>query len=665
MENSLIFGAAYYEEYLPYDRVELDMELMREAGFNTIRIAESTWSVVEPEPEKYDFSHVDRVIDAAERYGLNIIVGTPTYAVPVWLYELDPDVLAVTGDGPGKYGSRQIMDITNSTYLRYAEGVIRALVSHTAGRENVIGFQIDNETKHYDTAGPRVAERFRRWMERRFGTVERMNQALGLNYWSNSVTSFAQLPDPTGTINGSYACAFARFRRELAVEFLKWQAEIVREYKRPNQFITHNFDYEWNSIVPPGFQGGYSHGIQPDIDHFEAAKALTLVGTDVYCPSQDSLTGMEIAFAGDEMRSLRQGENYLVLETQAQGIKEMLPYPGQLRLMAYSHIASGALGVMYWPWFSIHNAMESYFKGVLGHDFAPNPTYDEAKRVGQELKALGDRLRGLKKNNRIALVASPDQVSALRAFPTGNDLTYNDVVLRFYRTLYELNLECDVISDKEADWDRYDLLVFPELYCVSEEFTERARSFVEKGGAVFAGFRSFAADEHVKIYHDALPHGLTDCFGMSYNQYTRPVDVIVDGQTAEHWMELLEPGSAETVARYTHKYWGGYAAVTRNRFGQGCAWYMGTLPGVEGMKKYLRMAAEDAGIFAPEMRFPLILRSGINAAGRKMRFLLNYSDGKQKLISPWDGTELLSDRVIRKGEELILPDWGVYIVEEA
>lgn len=663
MDDQFIFGAAYYEEYLPCDRVEQDMALMREAGLNTIRIAESTWSVEEPEPGKYDFSHVDRVIDAAERHGLSVIVGTPTYAVPYWLVMLDPAVLAVTKDGSGKYGARQIMDITNPTYLKYAEGVIRALVSHTAGRKNVIGFQIDNETKHYNTAGPGVLERFRRWMSARFGTVRAMNEALGLNYWSNSVASFDELPDPTGTVNGSYACEFSKFQRELAADFLRWQADIVQEYKRADQFITQNFDYEWESIVAPGQQGGYSRGIQPDVDHYEAAKTLTLIGTDVYCPSQDELTGMEIAFGGDEMRSLKKS-NFLVLETQAQGIADVLPYPGQLRLMAYSHIASGALGVMYWPWFSIHNGLESHFKGLLGHDFAPNPTYEEAKRVGAEWKALGSRLAGLKKHNKIALIAGPDQLSAIRNYPTDKELSYNDVVLWMYRALYELNLECDVLSDKEQNWENYDMLVFPQLYSVSEETTERVRAFVENGGIVFASFRSFVADEHTKIYHDPLPHGLTDCFGMRYNRFTRPKDVTVDGQKAEHWMELLEPDGAETAASYEHKYWGEYAAVTRNAFGKGRAWYIGTMLPLEALKKYLLRAAADAGLQAPALRWPLVLRSGTNAAGQTVHFLLNYSREELRLASPWDGTELLSGKRVRAGETVLLSDWDVRILIE-
>lgn len=46
-------------------------------------------------------------------------------------------------------------------------------------------------------------------------------------------------------------------------------------------------------------------------------------------------------------RSIRQ-DNYYVLETEAQGFSQWVPYDGQLRLQAFSHIASGANSVMYW-----------------------------------------------------------------------------------------------------------------------------------------------------------------------------------------------------------------------------------------------------------------------------------------------------------------------------
>lgn len=661
--DHIIFGAAYYEEYLPYDRLEQDMDMMVKAGLNTIRIAESTWSVEEPRPGEYDFSHVDRVIDAAARHGLDVIVGTPTYAVPYWLVQMDPAVLAVTKDGPGRFGHRQIMDITNPTYLKHAEGMIRALVSHTANCQNVIGYQIDNETKHYGTAGPEIISRFRQWMEKRYRTVDEMNASLGMNYWSCSVTSFDDLPDPTGSANGSYICEFAAFQRQLATDFLQWQADIVSIYKRPDQFITQNFDFEWNSIVPPGHQGGYSHGLQPDINHFQAARTLTLIGTDIYCPSQNMFTGIEIAFGGDEMRTLGHGANYLVLESQAQGIVDMLPYPGQLRLMAYSHLASGAMGIMYWGWSSIHNALETYFKGLLSHDFSINSTYCEAAKVGREFKRLAPHLVGITKKNRCGFVVSTDALTALRQFPTANDLSYNDVVLWLYQALYELNIECDVLHAEENDWDSYDLLLFPELYCASESLIARVRQFIEAGGTVFASFRSFVADEHAKVYHDSLPHRLTDCFGMTYNQFTRPGNTTVAGLPAQHWIELLCPDNAKDVASYEHKYWGQYAAVTRNDFGQGHAWYVGSMINKEVLKGYLLQAAQDAGIVVPVQQFPIVMRNCVNAVGKKLCFIMNYSDGHTSVASPEYGKDLLTGVSYLPGDPICLHDWDLCILE--
>lgn len=92
--KELLYGAAYYDEYMPYDRLDKDVEMMKKAGINTVRIAESTWSTCEPQPGIFDFSHVERVMDAMEAAGINVIIGTPTYAVPTWMVKAHPEVLA-------------------------------------------------------------------------------------------------------------------------------------------------------------------------------------------------------------------------------------------------------------------------------------------------------------------------------------------------------------------------------------------------------------------------------------------------------------------------------------------------------------------------------------------------------------------------------------------
>ena len=221
----LLYGAAYYEEYLPVDRLEKDVEMMKAAGINVVRIAESTWSTCEPQDGVFDFSHVERVLDAMEQAGISVIIGTPTYAVPTWMVKAYPEVLATTKQGQGIYGARQIMDITNPVYLFYAERVIRKLMEHTAHRSCVIGFQLDNETKYYGTAGKNVQQGFVKYLREKFqDDLDAMNHEFGLDYWSNRINAWEDFPDVRGTINGSLGAEFEKYQRTLVDRFLEWQA---------------------------------------------------------------------------------------------------------------------------------------------------------------------------------------------------------------------------------------------------------------------------------------------------------------------------------------------------------------------------------------------------------------------------------------------------------
>lgn len=374
--KKLLYGVAYYDEYMPYDRLDQDIQMMKDAGINVVRIAESTWSTHEPQNGVFDFTSVDRVLDAMHKAGIEVIVGTPTYAVPTWLVKEHPDVLATTPQGPGKYGARQIMDITNPVYLFHAERIIRKLIGRVSQHPAVIGFQTDNETKHYHTSGPNVQLQFVKYLRERFESLEELNRKFGLDYWSNRINSWEDFPSVVGTINGSLGAAFSQFQRKLVTDFLAWQVALVNEYKREDQFVTQNFDFEWR---------GHSFGVQPDVDHFAASQAFDVTGVDIYHPSQDDLTGIEISFGGDVARSTK-NNNYLVLETEAQAFTHWVPYPGQLRLQAFSHLASGANMVAYWHWHSIHNSFETYWKGLLSHDFEPNPVYEEAQTIGRILQ---------------------------------------------------------------------------------------------------------------------------------------------------------------------------------------------------------------------------------------------------------------------------------------
>jgi beta-galactosidase len=669
MSKQLLYGVAYYYEYLPEDRMEEDFTMMEEAGINVIRIAESTWSTWEPQDGVFDFTYLHRVLEAAQRHGLSVIVGTPTYAVPAWLAAKCPDLLCETHRGTNRYGARQNFDITNPGYLFHAERIIRRLMLEVKDCPAVIGYQLDNETKAYDTCGPRVQQMFRSWLKERFGSVEALNKEFGFAYWSNSIASWEDLPDVRGTINGSFGAAFACFQRELVTKFLSWQRQIVDEYRRPDQFVTHNFDYEWR---------GHSFGVQPDVDHFAAAEAVTIAGCDIYHPSEQDLTGAEITFCGAMARALKKS-NYLVLETEAQGNFGWLPYPGQLRLQAFSHVANSADGVSYWHWHSIHNSFESYWKGLLSHDFSKGAVYREACTVGRDFARISEHVMHLRKANRVALMVSNASLTGFQWFPAASAFerptrSYNDYVRWMADALYRLNVEYDVIPDSTLDFSEYDVVLFPALYAASEELTQAVRAYVAGGGHVIASFRSFFCNRDLKIYHDAQPHGLTDCFGMSYDRFTRPVHVGLDSEiagwptdvAAADWMELLElpeAASAKALCTYVHPAWGKVPAVTWNEFGDGAAVYLGCYFDGAALEVLLRKLFKDWGIELCANSFPVVVKSGINTIGRPVNWFLNYSDVEQVIEVHPGGVELLGERVVTENEKLVLPPWGAAVIE--
>ena len=667
--DKILYGVAYYDEYMPYDRVEKDMEMIAAAGMNVIRIAESTWSTWEPQEGFFDFTHLRRMLDASKKYGLSVIIGTPTYAIPTWLAKKCPEILALTHDGQELYGHRQNMDITNPTYLHHAEIIIRKLMEYVKDEPHVIGFQLDNETKSYDTCTPYAQAKFVEYIKEKFPNIEDFNQEFGFDYWSNRINTWEDFPDVRGTINQSLAAEYRKFQRQLVTDFLTWQSNIVAEYKREDQFITQNFDFGWTE---------HSYGLQPEVDQYTASKCVTIAGGDIYHPSADFLTGKEITVCGNITRGLKQ-DNYLILETEAQGNPGWLPFPGQLRLQAFSHFGNGANSVMYWHWHSIHNAIETYWKGVLSHDLAENETYRECSTIGKDLKRIGHKLVNLKKHNKIAIVANNEALTGLTQFPTAtkDNHGYNRVLRWLADALMDMNIEFDVIPADAALLPMYDCIILPAFYSAREDYLKALDSYVKNGGNLITTYKAGFSDEYLKVYSDTQPHILHKALGLHYDQFTLPYNVTVtyNGQTsdASEWMEMVHCDTAVSLAQYEHHTWNRYTAVAQNNYGKGRTLYLATLFGANTLRAIL---AEFLGeiIYADtyentaKLPFdavsPVTVKHGINNEGRHIMYFLNYSKDPQTVRNiAGNATELLSGGTVSANGTITLEPWGVAILE--
>jgi beta-galactosidase len=181
--KNVLYGAAYYHEYEPYERLDKDVAMMKDAGLTVVRLGESTWSLWEPEDGKFEYAWMDRVVNAMGKGGIKVIMGTPTYSIPTWMYREHPEILArPLGGAKVGYGMRQNMDTDSPTFRFYAQRLIQHMVEHYKDDPNVIGWQIDNETSSYGASNHDVFAGFVNHLKEKFGTTDNLNKAWFLNY---------------------------------------------------------------------------------------------------------------------------------------------------------------------------------------------------------------------------------------------------------------------------------------------------------------------------------------------------------------------------------------------------------------------------------------------------------------------------------------------------
>jgi len=663
--DGILYGASYYHEYMPYDRLDKDVELMRKAGLTVVRLGESTWSSWEPRDGQFEFAWMERIIERLHQAGIKVVLGTPTYSIPPWLYRKYPDILETRlGGQKAWYGPRQNMDLTNPHFRSYAERVTRQVVSHFKDHPAVIGYQIDNETSSYGTAGPNVQASFVDFLKTRFKTTAELNRQWGLAYWGQLLNDWDEIPPRDGILNPGWKLEWERFQQKIAADYLAWQATIVNEYKRPGQFITHNF----------------VGGLQTNIDEYEIARSLDIAGVNPYNEVQERLDGIRPSLSGDLCRSLK-GGNYLITETNAQTIgwdskTQFPPYDGQIRLNVYSHLAGGADLVAYWHWHSLHYGQETYWKGILSHDLEPNRVYDEVSRTAAELKRIGSRLAHSRKANRVAILYSVDSYHGIQFMPFDDQVNYLSLLHQLYRALYNLNVGVDFVFPQTANLRDYKVIVVPPLYVASDALLERLGEFVQGGGQLLLTMKSGFTNEYSTVRPTLAPGPLRKVAGFRYQEFSNlrsPIPLKGDpfGAGKDNWVstwaEMLIPEGAIPLAFYDHPFFGKYPAITRNAFGKGATTYQGTVLSDKLQEKVLLQILEAARLVGSDQKLPAPVRvkHSIGKDGKNLHFYLNYSGENQSFGYAYgEGTDLLSGRPLARVAEITLGPWGVAIVEE-
>jgi len=673
--QTVLYGASYYHEYMPYDRLDKDVALMKEAGLNVVRMGESTWSLWEPADGRFEYAWMDRVVDAMGKAGIKVIMGTPTYSIPTWLYHEHPEVLArPLGGAKTFYGMRQNMDTDSPVYRFYAERVIRNMVEHYKDNPTVIGWQLDNETSSYGASNRDVFLGFMSHLRDKFGDTASLNKAWFLNYWGEDVNVWEDLPTRDSAQSTGYKLEWSRWSQMRVTDFLARQAALVRQYRRPDQFVTTDF----------------AGALHADVNEQAIANVLDIPAINVYHGTQDHFDGATQSLNEDFARSLK-GSNFLITETNAQTTDwtsafQYPPYDGQLREDVYTHLANGANMVEYWHWASIPANQETYWKGVLSHDLEPNRAYAEVSRTAHELEKIGPHLVDLKITNPVAILWSRDSLNAIEFMPfaesgrhwgsSPSEANYVSLVHQLHKALYDLNVGVDFVFPETADFSRYKLLVVPALYIADDALLNRIADYVKNGGHVVMTFKSGFCNENSAVRWVRAPGPLREAAGFSYQEFSNLEQPLAlkgdpfhagDANKVSYWAEFLTPEHAQPRAWYDHPFFGRWPAITENHYGSGTLLYEGTYLSDTLQKHLLLDVLKEIALAGPDQQLPasVWVRHGVNRFGKRLHYYFNYSsDAKSFAYSYSAGKDLLTGNAVGHSQSISIKPWDVAIVEE-
>jgi beta-galactosidase len=599
------------------------------------------------------------------------------------------------------WGGRQEIDYTHPAFKFYAERVIRKIISRYANHPAIIGYQVDNEPGMLLFHNHGVFQRFVDELRHSYGTVEALNEAWGLVYWSHKLSTWADLWTPDGNWQPQYDLAWRTFQAKLTTEFIAWQADIVREYARDDQFVTTCISYE-----------------RPTVDDANLTAALDVTAGNPYYAMQDALavpdTGAapqgwatsgawSLFFSADRMYASKQAP-FLITETNAGAIGgpsyNFPAFDGQWRQAAWAFIARGAEMIEYWHWHTNHFGTETYWIGILPHDQQPGRVYAELSHLGAELRTAGSRVVGLRPDAQIGLLYSARSKWGLTfqaAFPKPGATTvsslsdldqrsYHRILEAFYRGTFDAGVPARLIHDIQIISSggsrllepatlaaELPVLVVAGLLVADDDLLAWLQDYAAAGGHLVIGPRTAYGDEEGRARLEVKPAHLAKVAGVRYQEFSNlsePLPVVAEtdvinlseGAKAIGWIDMLMSDGAKVIVSYEHPHFGRFPAIVSSEHGHGRITTVGTVPNPAFAADLVRWLASPpqtemwGGL--PES---VTVYRATNSAGERIHVVHNWSWTPVRVTLPRDMSDVLAN-----GGNLIsdleLGPWDVRVV---
>jgi beta-galactosidase len=595
----MYFGVDYYPEQwvFPYGGTaenpegawERDAVLMAKAGINVVRIGEFSWGICEPEEGKHDFLWLRRVMDIMGQHGINVVLGTPTAAPPIWLARKHPEILPLDEQGQVKHeGTRRAVCLSSDVFWNHSKRIVTAMAEALGDHPQLIAWQIDSGIGGHQTEfsfNEASREEWHFWLQAKYETIERLNNLLGLHYWGQIVSSWEEVPMPMyapAPHNPALLLDWNRFCSDTIVQFVKMQADVLHELSSGHP-VTVNL-----------------RALTRKFDHFDMANVVDFVSMESNAAVKAKSGEMSCDI--DILRSLKKSDittpdgdaGFWVIEQKVGQVNwqdvNSLVRPGFIRLSTYQQISRGACGVLYYHWRQPRIGSEKFYGAVLPHHLEGNMrVYKEISQIGEELKMLAPALKDTKVVAEVCILYSHDNDWALQQ-PNQPNKFFNlrDHVQLIYNALHERNIPVDFARPTE-DYSKYKLVFAPSLHLLAEGEADRMKLFVQNGGTIVSTFNTGLVNEHHIAPDTGYPHDMIDLFGLEVLEF----DPIPPGEEnhltikgtfatshlhpARLWCDIIEPKGCQILATFAKDFYAGRPAMTMNTFGLGKAIYIGTM----------------------------------------------------------------------------------------
>ena len=666
----ILYGGDYNPNQWPKEIWDQDMVYFRDAHINSATINVFSWAKIQPAEDTYYFDELDEIVEMLSKENYDIVLATSTGAMPAWLYKKYPEVARTDYFGRHhKFGLRHNHCPNSLVFQKYAKALVEKLAERYAHNPHVTFWHISNEYGG-ECYCENCEKAFRVWLKNKYGTIEVVNKAWNMEFWGHTVYDWDEIVLPnalgdgmengTDTAFAGLSVDYRRFMSDSMLENYKMERDVVRRYN-PDTIITTNL------------MGTYKF-----LDYFKWAKEMDIVSWDNY-PSYNTPWSFT-AMSHDLMRGLKDAPFMLLEQTPSQ--QNWQPYnslkePGQMRAQSIQTMAHGADTVQFFQLRRSVGGCEKFHGAVIGHVGHNNTrVFREVKQLGEELERLGTSTLGSVNQADVGIIFDWDNYWALdyTSGPT-EDLKYVDQIHHYYKFFYDNNIGVNMIP-VDADFRKYKIVVAPVLYMVKEGMKEALTKFVENGGILITTFMSGLVNESDNVHLGGYPGPLRELAGV----WVEEIDALAPEQTntitftdgtrmtCNLLCDLMHLEGAQLLASYDENFYAGMPAITKNTFGKGCTYYIGTNMGQEGIDKVLKMATQQAGVH-PVVKEPTALEVVCRkTAGSTHYYIFNFKETEIVIPEQFVGyTDLLTGKKVESGmrmkhyDALILnvPDTGV------